>query len=300
MSSGAVAVRIDGRALRRAFDRASDSYDRVASLQRQVRTELLSRLQYFTLQPQRIVDLGCGTAEGARWLQRRFPVAQVVAADLSTSMLRAARRHLPLWRRRFVRIGARAEQLPLASGSVDLWFSSLMLQWCEDPLPVFAEARRVLRPGGLLLLSSLGPETLRELRAAWGKADDGPHVSEFAHPAQVTEALGVAGLHEAVLDVDLYTRHYDDAHALMRELQLLGARNAAATRARGLTGKGRLRTMIATYESMRESGGLPASFEVIFASAFAAGARSSAAGAEFTVTPGEIRRAGPRLPGASK
>jgi malonyl-CoA O-methyltransferase len=219
----------------------------------------------------------------------------VIAIDLSTAMLQAARRRQSFWRRRFARVAARAEQLPLADASADLLFSSLMLQWCEDPLPVFAEARRVLRPGGVLLVSTFAPATLRELRAAWSKADDGPHVSDFAHPAQVADALGLAGLQEGVVDVDLYTRHYADAHALMRELQDIGAGNAASNRSRGLTGKGRLQLMLAAYESMREASGLPATFEVIFASAFAGRARSRSADGEFTLAADAIGRASARI-----
>jgi len=282
--------RLDRRALARAFDQASEGYDAHAQLQRQVREELLARLPFFKLTPQRILDLGCGTGEGAAALRRQFRRADTLALDLAPGMLAQARRRSRLWRR-FARVCADAAALPLASGSIDLVFSSLMLQWCEEPQAVFAEICRVLRPGGLLLFSTLGPQTLEELRVAWRSVDATPHVSEFVDLPQLSVALGSAGLAEPVLDTDQLVRHYPDALALMQELKGLGARNAASDRRRGLFGRAALRTLTGAYETLRTPAGIPATFEVIYGAAFGAKSAAPVADGETLVPLSAVRHA---------
>jgi len=272
--------RIDRAAMARAFGRASAHYDAAALLQGEVRSELLTRLQFFPLQPRTIVDLGCGTAQGASALRRRYRGARVLAIDLAPGMLRAARRRSWPWRR-FECVCADALALPLTSQSVDLVYSNLMLQWCDDPALAFNEVRRVLRPGGLLLFSTFGPDTLVELRAAWAQADDAPHVSAFADMPLLASALHHAGLCEPVMDRDLRQHHLLDADALMMSLRSIGAGNAAADRRRTLTGRQRLARMRASYEQQRTPAGLPATWEIIYGAAFAPAATAAAA------TPGE-------------
>jgi malonyl-CoA O-methyltransferase len=266
------AFELDRRALLRSFSRAAPHYDAAAQLQQRVRAELLDRMQYFTLAPRRILDLGAGTGRGARELQRRFPRAQLLAVDFAEGMLRRMPRFYLPWRAaRITRICADAYALPLAQHSVELVFCNLMLQWCDRPERVFREIARVLRPGGLFLFSSFGPETLRELRGAWAAADArDTHVSQFADMPQLAEALMHAGLAEPVMDLEQYRLYYPDARALMGELKRLGARNALRDRTRGLTGRARMQGMLNAYEALRVPQGLPATYEVIFGAAFGA------------------------------
>ena len=267
---------LDTPALARSFDRAGAGYDAAAQLQQRVRAELLGRLQFFALEPHTILDLGAGTCHGALELRRRYARARIIALDIAPGMLKAAPRLL--WpRRRFERVCADAYALPLASRSIDLVFSNLMLQWCDRPGLVFRELARVLKPGALLVFSSFGPDTLMELRRAWESADDAMHVSQFPDMAQLGAALMHAGLAEPVLDVEPQRMFYPDVHALMRELKRIGARNAASGRRRTLTGRGRLQHMLAAYETQRTAAGLPATFEVIFGAAFGAAAPHGAA-----------------------
>jgi len=303
---------IDKRRVRRAFDRAAADYDRVAVLQREVGARLLERLDYIRLQPHTIVDLGTGTGHLSKALAQRYKRARIIATDLAPNMLRAARRHAAplarlLHRQSFV--CGDAERLPFASQSVDMIFSNLTLQWCSDLDKVFAEFRRLLKPGGLALFSTFGPDTLKELRDSWAAADQstsshrpplsprerargegssiqdaspstpnakgigkGPaavHVGAFIDMHDIGDALLCSGFADPVMDTERFTLTYPDVYGVMNELKALGAHNAATGRPRALTGKGRLRTMVAAYERYRDNGVLPASFEVAYGLAWA-------------------------------
>jgi malonyl-CoA O-methyltransferase len=262
--------------MRRAFERASRSYDRAAVLQTEVRGRLLSRLQYLKLEPapQLILDAGCGTGHGARELKKRFPGARVIALDIATGMLLEAGRHQGWWRR-FDRVCADAERMPLADASVDLIFSNLMLQWCNEPDGVFNEFKRVLKPRGLLTFSTLGPDTLTELRAAWAAVDERTHVNRFLDMHDIGDALVRARLAEPVLDVERFTLTYDTAIGLMRDLKAIGAQNATVGRPSGLTGRAAFAAVTQAYERFRAGGLLPATYEVVLGQAWGALARQS-------------------------
>jgi malonyl-CoA O-methyltransferase len=258
---------LDRLRVRRSFERASASYDRAAVLQADVRRRLLARLEYVRLTPALIIDAGCGTGHASRELKRRYPRAQVVALDMAPGMLRAAA-HQRGWFRRFERVCADALRMPLADGSVDLLYSNLMLQWCDDLDALFAEFQRVLKPRGLLTFSTFGPDTLKELRAAWASVDGHTHVHRFLDMHDIGDALMRAGLSEPVLDVEPFTLTYESTLALMGDLKAIGAHNAAVGRPPGLTGRGRLSAMSAAYERYRAAGRLPASYEVIYGQAW--------------------------------
>jgi malonyl-CoA O-methyltransferase len=254
--------------VRGAFSTAARTYDAAAVLQSRVRTELLDRLDVLRMKPEAVVDLGAGTGQGTIALKRRYPSSRVVAVDVAVGMLLEAGRRQTLLRR-FGRVAGDAAGLPLRDASVDMVFSNLMLQWCNDPDRVLRECRRVLRPGGVLHFTTLGPDTLCELRRSWQAADPGhAHVSRFLDMHDLGDALVRAGFAEPVLDVERYTLTYDDARGLMRDLKAIGAHNATAGRARGLTGKATLQRMLAAYESYRRDGKLPATYEVVFAQAW--------------------------------
>jgi malonyl-CoA O-methyltransferase len=282
----------DRRHIRRAFSRAARTYDAAASLQHDVEAHLLDSLAYLDQRgaaavPQLVVDLGCGPGHAALRMQQRWPKARVLAMDLSLPMLQshvAPRDWNPL-RRRVQRVCADAGALPLADGCVDVLFSNLCLQWVEDLPAVLAGFRRVLRPGGLLLLSSFGPDTLHELRGAFARVDAVPHVSPFAAIAQWGDALMAAGFRDPVLDRDMTVRHYPDLPTLMRELRAIGATNALRARRHSLTGKARLSRAAAAYAEACGDGPLPATWETITAMAW-----GPPAGAPIRDGSGEIAR----------
>jgi malonyl-CoA O-methyltransferase len=274
---------LDRQRVRASFDRASGGYDHAAALQTRVRAELLERLALFKLTPRVALDLGTGTGQGAQALRALYRRALILAIDSAPGMLRAARRRSGLFRR-FERTLADAARLPLATASVDLVFSNLMLQWCDELAAPLAEARRVLAPGGLFACSTLGPDTLHELRAAWAEVDDDSHVNRFLDLHDVGDALVRAGFAEPVLDVERVELTYADTTALMRDLKAIGAHNATRGRPRGLTGRARMEKMRIAYERFRRNGRLPASFEVVYATAWGGGDRAIA-----SVRDGEAR-----------
>lgn len=258
---------LDHKQVRHAFERAARSYEQYDVLQREVQGILHERMEFCSGSPLRIVDLGAGTGRGSAALKKSFPKAQVIALDLALPMLREARRHQS-WRRPFARVTADVMRLPFAEHSVDLLHSNLCIQWCDDLPSLFAEWVRVLKPGGFVLLSTFGPDTLRELRAAWAETDTQAHVGRFLDMHDLGDAMLAAGLRNPVLDVSRYTMTYAKPQDLLRELKGLGATNADSTRNRGLTGKAHYRRMLDAYESLRVDGRIPASWEVITAHAF--------------------------------
>jgi malonyl-CoA O-methyltransferase len=267
MSDGREGFALDARWVRRSFDRAASGYDAAAVLHAEVRKNLLERLELMAIAPGVVLDAGAGTGHASRALKLRYPKALVIALDVSAQMLRMAAGQQP-WLRRFARVRADAHSLPLAAGSVELIVSNLMLHWC-DPDAIFAEFRRVLAPQGLLCFSTFGPDTLRELRSAWMQVEADPHVQPFLDMHDVGDALVRAGLASPVLDVERFTLSYQDFAAVAADLRATGARNAAVSRRRGLSSPRKFAAMQAAYEQFRQAGRLPATYEVVFAHAWA-------------------------------
>ena len=258
----------DSLQIRRAFGRAATSYDAHSALQDEVQRRLQERLDEAGLNPQRTLDVGSGTGRGTAALRKRYPQAQTIALDLALPMLHAARRQRS-WLRPFARVCGDAEAQPFADASIDLLHSNLCLQWCGELNTVLGEFRRVMRPRGTLLFSTFGPQTLYELRAAFAEVDATPHVSGFLDMHSIGDALLAAGFRDPVLERDTFTLTYSSLLHLMRELRAIGATNADSARTRGLTGKAHLQRVIEAYEINRSDGRLPATYEVVYAQAWA-------------------------------
>ena len=260
------------RDVRRAFERAAQTYDEAAILQREVCARLLEHLDPIRLAPRRVVDLGCGTGHAFDALARRFPGATLLGVDIAPAMLEHARGRSSWWQRM---LGSRcpslvcadAERLPIAAGGVELVFSNLALQWCE-PSRVFAEAARALAAEGLLLFSTFGPDTLKELRAAFAEAGGAPHVNRFTDMHDLGDALVHAGFADPVMEMETITLEYDSVLAVARDLKAIGAVNSLPSRSRGLPGRNRWRRMTEAYERFRRDGALPATWEVVYGHAW--------------------------------
>lgn len=250
---------LDKRQIAASFSRAAGSYDSVADLQRAVGQQLLQRLPS-ELQPRDWLDLGSGTGHFSRALAQRFPKASGMALDLAEGMLQHAKprggaQHF---------VGGDAENLPLTEGCRDLLFSSLALQWCTDFRQVLSEARRILRPGGVMAFSSLCTHTLHELRDSWRQVDGFVHVNRFSPLTDYQADCHASGFQILELSRETRTLHYPDLRALTHELKALGAHNLNPGRPDGLTGRARLRALMEAYEGFRQPQGLPASWEVVY------------------------------------
>ena len=267
-SDFARAHRIDKRQVRRSFDRSARDYDAAAVLQQRVEDENLRRLDLVRVQPQCVLDIGCGTGRGSRALARRYRGARVVSADLAPGMLRVARRRRR-WFGRQAFVCADLEQLPFAAQSFDLVHASLVMQWCNDLDATLRGLAGCLRPGGLLTFTTFGPDTLHELRGAWQGQDD-THVSAFIDMHDIGDALGRSGFETPVLDVESYCLTYATFEDVARDLKAIGARNATAGRSRGLTGRAAWARAREAYENWREDGRLPATYEVVYGHAWRA------------------------------
>jgi len=261
---------IDARAARRRFDRAAATYRAAARLETEIGTRMLERLDYMRVSPQRILDAGSGPAPQAAALAKRYPGALLLALDFSLPMLRQARALGWLARlrgaRRPLAVCASLGRLPFAANSVQLLWANMVLHWAEDPRAALAEFQRVLAPGGLLMLSTLGPDTLKELRAAAGDA----RVHRFADMHDVGDWLLAAGFSAPVMDMEALTLEYRGLPALLADLRASGQTSARADRPRGLAGK-HLHAMLARAGSR-------ASIEVVYGHAWKGAPRKSADG----------------------
>ena len=274
---------VDKRSVRRAFERAAAGYDDAAVLQNEVCRRMQARLEYIRADPQTILDAGSGTGNAVAGLLARYPGARVIALDLALAMARRARARRPWpalstvdgWRALLGRGGKRLaavcgdiEHLPLAPASAGMIWSNLTLQWSNEPRRAFAEMHRVLAPGGLLMFSTFGPDTLKELRAAFTSVDRHTHVHRFIDMHDLGDALVACGFADPVMDMEMLTLTYVDLRQLMRDLKAIGAHNATLGRPATLTGKSLLAKVAQNYEAARHDGRLPATFEVIYGHAW--------------------------------
>ncbi len=262
--------------VRRSFGAAAASYDDNAFLQREIADRLFERLDYIKLKPARVLDLGSGTGYATRKLRQRYVDADIVSLDLAPEMLRFAAAQTPaapLLARLLGRaplqswICANAEALPLANESIDLTLSSLMLQWC-DPEAVAKEVLRALKSNGLFMFTTFGPDTLKELRAAFREVDDAPHVNEFVDMHDIGDILVHAGFADPVMDQETITLTYSDLMSMLRELKGIGAHNVLPGRSQGLMGRQRWHRLQDAYEKFRREGRLPATYEVVYGHAW--------------------------------
>lgn len=284
---------LDPRAVRRAFARAARTYDSAAVLQREVGARMAERLDLIRIAPAAILDAGCGTGDALPGLAERYPSARRIALDIAHAMVAHAKERHGVRRSAFARVAsvlrgddapapvfvtADIGALPLAPASIDLVWSNLALQWVNDLPGAIAEMHRVLRVGGLVMFTTLGPDTLQELRAAFRSVDARPHVSRFVDMHDIGDMLVHGGFADPVMHMERVTMTYREPEAMLRDLKHLGATNATRARSRGLLGRTRLQKAIAALEAMRVDGRIPATFEVVHGHAWKAKATRTAEG----------------------
>ena len=276
----AQAFSLDPAQVRRAFERAAAAGGDAAVLQREVERRMFERLDYIRLRPHRVLDSGCGVGHGLKLLRRRYPEADFLGVDFAPGVLGEAKREESLFERarRLVRrlvsgsgrsyLCADFARLPLRAASVDMVWSNLALAWAGDPLAALREVHRVLIGGGLLMFSSYGPDTLKELKAAFGAGSAARHVHSFVDMHDLGDMLVASGFAAPVMDMEVITLTYSEVPALLRDLKASGETCAAHDRQRGLMGRRAWGRMLASYERERKEGRLPATIEVIYGHAW--------------------------------
>jgi len=270
------------RAIRRSFEAAAPTYDEAALLQQEIARRLDDHLEGMRIEPGLILDAGCGTGYGLSLLKARFPGARLLGLDLAHAMAVRARDRLapvPGWRKWLAPLATRPsplsalcadmEHLPLARNSLDMVWSSLALQWIGVPDSAFREIHRVLRPEGLFIFASFGPDTLMELRSASADLDGHQHVNRFIDMHDIGDALVHAGFSNPVMEMERITLTYASLPGLLRDLKAIGAHTVLENRRAGLMGKAEWKRLAANYEAFRKEGRLPATYEVVYGHAWA-------------------------------
>lgn len=270
-------ARLERRAARLRFDRAAAGYADAARLEAEVGARMLERLEYVRIAPQRILDAGAGTAREARRLAERYRGARILALDISLEMLREAQRGGGFLSRLFGKprprpLCADFAHLPLAAGSVGMVWSNMALHWLDEPLEALREFHRVLAKEGLLMFSTLGPDTLKELRAATG----GQRVHRFMDMHDLGDRLVAAGFSAPVMDMEIITVTYPGADAFLAELRATGQTGVRADRPRGLSGRGFLARLQASLQAQSLDDRLAVTFEVVYGHAWKGAPRAAA------------------------
>lgn len=271
----ASAFQLDHALIRRRFSARADQVQANDFLAREVSCRMAERLDYIRLEPQRILDLGCGHGADLAELAARYPQAELIGLDFALPLLNLARPHRSFMQRLLgkpsgVQLGcADAQQLPLARASMQLVWSNLLLNWLSDPLPAIRECHRVLEVGGLFMFSTLGPDTLKELRHAFAD-ESGRHAHRFIDMHDIGDCLVQAGFADPVMDMQTLTLTYPDTRSLWRDLRAAAANNASTSRLRGLCGKAGWQAAMQAMEAQRVDSRLPLTLELVFGHAWKA------------------------------
>lgn len=255
----------------RSFSRAAKTYDQHAFVQQEVGNRLLERLDYLQKKPSTILDVGAGTGFQTRALQQKFPESRVLGIDIAHGMTHYARskQSWRLWKNNPHYLCADAENLPFANNSIDLIFSNFTLQWCVDLARTFTEFKRVLRSDGMIFFSTLGPQTLHELKSSFAQVDTKTHVNDFIDMHDIGDHLLNLRFSDPVIDMEMITIEYPDVKTLLEDLKGTGAHNVNLNRPAGCLSKQHYLRMLEAYEDFKQPNGrLPASYEVIYGHAW--------------------------------
>jgi malonyl-CoA O-methyltransferase len=250
--------------IRDTFERIAGRYEQHAALEQEVCTRLLERTAFNRRAPLQILDLGCGTGTGSAQLKRMYRKAQVVGLDTSLAMLLQVHKRSSILRPLKTVCGD-IGALPFAVQSADMVFSNLASYWCPEPMNMFAEFRRVMRPDGMLLFSTFGPATMNELGEAWAGVDEEVELPVFPDLLEIGNALVAAGFREPVMDREIITLNYPQLDALFDELEATGTSLLVRGWERWKTARVELKQ---AYAPILKDGKYPLSFEIIYGTAF--------------------------------
>ncbi len=259
---------LDKHWIAQSFSKAAINYEKSAFLQKEVASRLIERLELMKISPKDVLDAGCGTGFCTRILRKKYSKASITGIDIAEGMIQEANKNQPFFGKNIYQV-ADIEQLPFKSNAFDLVFSNLTVQWAGSLKQTFNELNRVLRPGGLLIFSTLGPDTLIELKESWNQVDQGVHVNNFFDMHIIGDQVYNAKFENTVMDRDIITLTYETMLGLMKDLKAIGAHNMDDNRQKGLLGKSKFETLKREYEKFRaDDGHLPATYEVVYGHAW--------------------------------
>lgn len=274
---------LDAALVRRRLERAGSPPAECCAVYREIGRRLFEALRPVRLQPARILDCSAAAANLRGMLAERYRKAGIVSVDEACRPLmplREAAGRWP-WSAQTPIVAADHATLPLASTSFEIVTSNLSLHRRLRPDTVLAEALRVLSPGGVLVLSTFGPDTLAELRECWGDIDGAEHVHPFADMHDLGDALMRVGFHDVVMHSERLVCHYPDLATVHADLRRLGVANASQQRPRCLRTPRQLARVDAAYERRRVDEGLPVTLEVVYAHAWRPAARETSVPVSF-------------------
>lgn len=261
---------IDKHLIADSFSKAAKNYDDYAFVQREIGDRLMERLALMKLAPKNILDIGCGTGWYTRALKKQFKSAKVFGVDLAPGMIAQARQNSSWLKKCHYEVGD-MNQLPFSDNSIDLIFSNLTVQWSGDFAHTARELARVLKPQGLLLFSTLGPDTLLELKEVFAAIDAFTHVNAFSDMHDIGDALQAAKLFQPVMDRQTIVFEYDTVKGLMQDIKGVGAHNLNPNRRQQLMSKGQWQRVQELYQTIKERrgcNGFPATYEALFGHAW--------------------------------
>lgn len=274
----------------KAFNQSANSYEAAAKIQQEIGQRLLERLQYLKIAPKYILDLGCGPGSFSKALSLLYPKACIVGLDLASEMLQQAKKKQS-WRRKWPLVAADMQQLPFADGTFDLIFANQVVHWGASLPLVFSELNRVLNLNACIMFTTLGPDTFKELKTAWGPVNSFAHANEFLDMHDVGDALLSEYFVDPVMDMELISMHYESVPKLVRALQHQGVRNINPQRNQGLTGKSAWRQFEHNYQAVQtDSGKYPLTYEVVYGHAWKGGMRKTTQGTETLISVSQITR----------
>jgi malonyl-CoA O-methyltransferase len=249
------------------FSRRAKDYDQSAALQQAVGLSLIERLKLISINPQTILDLGSGTNYLSKILKPHYPTAKIINLDIAESMLSFSQKENIFPQDFFVCTDA--EKMPFQTNSFDLIISNFVFHWFLEPQNVLEQINRVLKPGGLLLFSTVGPDTLKELKTAFSTIDNAPHVNHFLDMHDIGDLLIATNFQNPVMDMEILTLTYSSLANLHRDLKLTGSHTVLSEMIKGLSPKNFREKLSLAYEVYRDDEKrLPASFEIIYGHAF--------------------------------
>ncbi len=260
--------------LQRYFDQISHEFDSHDFLFRDINQKQISRMKLFQINPQTILDCGCGTGVGTQLLLEQFKKSTVYSLDMARNMLSVVQKKKK-WRQNNVSVQAQAHKLPFKTNSFDLVYANLMLNFCEDFSLVFQEWQRILKPNGLLMFTALGPDTLKEFKSALKQIQPQQPSPEFTDMHDIGDLLVKHHLTDPVLDIENLKIEYKNPEKCLADLRLLGGKNLHPDRLKHLMGKNFRQSLIQFFETSKNSAGqFSISLEIIFAHAFASSVSS--------------------------